>query len=170
VHQIVTQHGGQVFVQSTPGAGTTFHLFFRSGAQAEVSPRSPAAEVPSAWLTIRRVLLVEDEPAVAEGIALLLRSEGVDCFVVERGAEAAEAVRSFSPDLVVLDVGLPDMSGVDVYRQIIRIRADLPTIFSTGHGDHRLLSELPSSARVAFLSKPYDFASLERKAAAVLQQ
>lgn len=161
VHQIVALHGGQVRVDSNPGAGTTFHVLLRkSDSRSVAAPRADVTNV--VWQEIRQVVLVEDEPLVAEGIMALLAAEGVACERIELGRPAIERLRTFRPDLLILDIGLPDVSGVEVYRAVAESQKDLLTVFSTGHGDHRLLGELGMPPNVGFISKPYDFAELSR--------
>ena len=81
-----------------------------------------------------RVLLVEDEQAISDALAVALRREG---FEVTHAALAADARRAFAaapPDLMVLDVGLPDGSGFDLCREYLA-RADVPIIFLTARGE-----------------------------------
>lgn len=79
-----------------------------------------------------RVLVVEDEPALRSYLVPLLERSGFDVDAVETGAEALAALQVRPPDLVLLDVGLPDLSGLDVCREIRR-RADyLPVVMLTG--------------------------------------
>lgn len=103
-----------------------------------------------------RVLLVEDDPYVAAGIAALLGAEEYMVEVVSLGGRAEAAVERFSPDLVVLDVKLPDMSGTDVFRQLRARWRNLAIIFSSGHASN--LDELGAAqaGRVRLLQKPYD--------------
>lgn len=76
------------------------------------------------------VLIVDDEPAIAETVAYALRAEGHRAEHVSLGGEAVPRVRSGGIDLVVLDVGLPDMTGFDVCRAL-REFSDVPVIFLT---------------------------------------
>jgi two-component system catabolic regulation response regulator CreB len=90
-------------------------------------PRQEEFRVP-------RVLLVEDEQAISDALAVALRREG---FEVTHAALAADARRAFAaapPDLMVLDVGLPDGSGFDLCREYLA-RADVPIIFLTARGE-----------------------------------
>jgi len=85
---------------------------------ASVEPRS------------HRILVVEDEPGLAESVRYTLDSEGFDVLVVESGVAGLEKARLMEPDLILLDLMLPGMSGLDVCRQI-RSSSDVPIIMLT---------------------------------------
>jgi two-component system response regulator RegX3 len=85
---------------------------------ASVEPRS------------HRILVVEDEPGLAESVRYTLDSEGFDVLVVESGVAGLEQARLMEPDLILLDLMLPGMSGLDVCRQI-RSSSDVPIIMLT---------------------------------------
>src|SRR5699024_9442106 len=76
------------------------------------------------------ILIVEDEPAIADNIVYALRTEGFTPQWVRTGREALEQIHSDPPELMILDIGLPDMNGFDVCRQV-RAKAALPVIFLT---------------------------------------
>ena len=84
-----------------------------------------------------RILLVEDEPAIAETVLYALRTEGFEARHCLTGGEALRAVREDAFDLAVLDVGLPDIGGFALCRELRRLAAaaghDLPVIFLTAH-------------------------------------
>jgi two-component system response regulator RegX3 len=77
-----------------------------------------------------RILVVEDEPGVAESVKYALEVEGFDVLVAESGLAGLESARVNQPDLVLLDLMLPGMSGLDVCRQI-RLSSDIPIIMLT---------------------------------------
>ncbi|WP_460763708.1 two-component system response regulator CreB [Lysobacter fragariae] len=79
-----------------------------------------------------RILLVEDEPAIAETVLYALRTEGFDAHHCLTGGEALREVARETYDLAVLDVGLPDIGGFALCRELRRTR-DLPVIFLTAH-------------------------------------
>jgi signal transduction histidine kinase/ActR/RegA family two-component response regulator len=153
-HQIVQRHGGMIFVVSEPGEGSCFHLFLRA-ANGDSPKRNHDARVAAA-AGKRRVLLVEDDLHVATGIALMLQEENFVVDVVHLGADALDAIERIRPDVVVLDIGLPDVEGTKVYANIAASHPDLPVIFSTGHGDERKLEPFLARGNVAMLLKPYD--------------
>jgi two-component system, cell cycle sensor histidine kinase and response regulator CckA len=157
-HQVLTQHGGHLFVESEPGRGTTFHLFIPQGHPACAEPAED--DSGNDLLRSRRLLIVEDEPSIVEGISELLAFSGIEVHAVDRGAEAADAVARFHPDIVLLDVGLPDMDGAAVYARIRGIDASLPVIFATGHGDRHAIQDELCDPRTRFLQKPFEMATL----------
>lgn len=77
-----------------------------------------------------RILIVEDEPAIADNIIYALQTEGFEPLWLRTGAEALETLSQATPALVVLDIGLPDMSGFEVCRSLRR-HSDVPVIFLT---------------------------------------
>jgi DNA-binding response OmpR family regulator len=81
------------------------------------------------------LLLVEDEPALARGLADSFRDEGFDVQVVMRGDQALAAIREHRPQLVVLDILLPGRSGLDVLRDLRAAGQRLPVLMLTAKGD-----------------------------------
>ncbi|MEK6374970.1 MAG: PAS domain S-box protein [Acidobacteriota bacterium] len=155
-YQIVTRSGGHIFVESEPGAGTTFHIFLPLCC----ADAAPAVVVAPPMMALGRVLLVEDEPEVAAGVAMLLEIEGAEVHVVHSGGETVPAIERFSPDVVILDIGLPDIDGVEVYDRIVRRWPDLRVLFSSGHAQARNLEKWLARPNVALLVKPYEMCEL----------
>lgn len=81
-----------------------------------------------------RILIVEDDPRISEVLEYALRTAGYGVEITQRGREAAEIARRSSPDLIVLDIGLPDIDGFEVCR-IVRTYSDVPVIFLTSRSD-----------------------------------
>jgi two-component system cell cycle sensor histidine kinase/response regulator CckA len=155
-HQVVQRHGGDIFVESEVGLGTTFHIFLPLSSTAVATLLEPVAAAADA----RHVLLVEDDVAVATGLTSLLEFEGIRVDVAETGAAAILALERFTPDVVVLDVGLPDMEGTNVYTLIAAKLPRLPVIFSTGHADRARLDEFLERPNTGYLLKPYEGTAL----------
>jgi two-component system OmpR family response regulator len=78
-----------------------------------------------------RVLVVDDEPNIVDVISMALRFQGFDVAAAGTGAEALTQVAEFRPDLILLDIMLPDMEGFDVARRLGAQRARVPIIFLT---------------------------------------
>ena len=111
---------------------------------------NPATRLPV------HVLIVDDEPAVVDGIAMLLAAEGVVATSIFEGKQTIAAIERDTPGLVLLDIGLPDVSGVDVFRQIHRRWPKLRVILMSGHYNRSDLSEILEHPHVRFLQKPFD--------------
>jgi two-component system, OmpR family, catabolic regulation response regulator CreB len=118
----------------------------------------------------RTILVVEDEASIAETVTYALRTEGFEPVWRTTGREALAAVAGRTPALVVLDVGLPDMSGLDVCRELRRRGAGLPIIFLTarsGEVDRVVGLELGADDYVV---KPFSPRELTARVRAVLRR
>ncbi len=115
------------------------------------------------------ILVVEDEPAIADTIVYALESEGFRCQRLEVGAGVAELLDRQPVALVVLDIGLPDMSGIEVCRRI-RQRHDVPVIFLTARAseiDRVVGLELGADD---YVTKPFSPRELAARTKAVLRR
>lgn len=107
-----------------------------------------------------QVLLVEDNDVLAAGISLVLRSAGYSVNHVSTGKAALTALRASTPDLVILDLGLPDMDGMDVLRSARRDRFTNPVMILTARDTTRdKVSGLDSGAD-DYLAKPFEIDEL----------
>jgi len=157
-HQVITQHGGYIFLESERGSGTTFHLFLPKAATQ--SSRKLRPETPEPAPAARKLLIIEDEQSIVDGLSILLEDDGIEVEGIGSGFEAVEAVSRFHPDVILLDYGLPGMDGSEVYALIRTIDSSVPIIFATGHGDHRTLHDSLNDPRTRFLQKPFEIADL----------
>jgi two-component system, cell cycle sensor histidine kinase and response regulator CckA len=169
VHQIVQNHGGHVFAEGTPGEGTVFHLFFPLAEPVEVDAEGPTTGGGSGIRGLA-ILLVEDDESVVEGLTALLENEGASVSSVRSGTEAIERVCELRPDALILDIGLPDISGIDVFEKIEEIRPGTPVVFSTGHGDETHVERIAGRETAAFLMKPYEIDVLLEALAAITRK
>jgi len=157
VHAIVRAHGGSITVESTPGKGTRFHWFMKIAAPSALEATLPAKD-PTRH--VRKIALIEDDDAVAEGVTLLLKLSNFEVRRVSLGREAVPLISEFKPDAVVLDVGLPDMDGLSVFRLIEKHAPTMPMVFATGHADEALLGEVTNLPHVGFIRKPFEIDDL----------
>jgi PAS domain S-box-containing protein len=159
--QLVIRNGGTIAVESTPGVGTRFKIELPEALPSVQRLLDEPLLSPDQF-GVRRVLIVEDDRSVASGLASILESEKVQVRVVVRGGEAVGAIAAFDPDVVLIDIGLPDMSGTAVYEQIAARWPRMSVIFSTGHADEARFP-YPGLKHVGFLRKPYSTETLLNK-------
>ena len=159
--QIVVRNGGTIGVESAVGEGTRFTIDLPA-APPPVRETAKAAESELQQVGIERVLIVEDDPSVGPGLAAILEGEGVAVRLVDRGYDAVNAAAAFHPDVVLIDVSLPDISGAEVYERIVARWPSMAVIFSTGHAEEARLPQ-PRSEHVGFLRKPYSGETLLAK-------
>jgi signal transduction histidine kinase/CheY-like chemotaxis protein len=131
VYGILERHGGRIAVASTPGRGTIFTLRFQAAAGGPDTAPSPA---PSQLHAPRRILLIDDEAPVRTTLAALLRAVGHDVIEAENGAAGLAALAAQAVDLVLTDLGMPEMTGWEVAQRVKAARPSLPVILLTGWG------------------------------------
>ncbi len=103
-----------------------------------------------------RVLVVDDDSLVADGLALQLRAIGHDVIgIAGGGLEALRSARSLQPDLVLLDIQMHDLDGLSVCRHLMQ-QQSIPILMVTGHSDHQLIAEAERCGASGYLLKPTD--------------
>jgi two-component system cell cycle sensor histidine kinase/response regulator CckA len=148
VWHLVTEAGGEVALDSTPGAGTRFHITLPRWTQTSKStPPIRVVNKPTAPAGSGNVLLVEDEPLVVETSSALLRRHGYNVTHRPDGAAAWETLEAdASPyDVLLVDVNMPRMSGIDLIRHVRAIRFTGAIIVMSGRlteQERRILAEL----------------------------
>ena len=159
VKSLVGMHGGSVEARSGgPGLGSEFVV--RLPLLYEVAKAE--ATRPIEPLPARRILIVDDSRDGGESLAVLLRVLGANAELVHSGRAALEAVETFGPDVVLLDIGMPGMDGYEVAR---RIRADaanhgIMLIALTGWGQEEDRQRSAAAGFNHHLVKPADIDKL----------
>ncbi|HEU5362141.1 MAG TPA: response regulator transcription factor [Gaiellaceae bacterium] len=115
------------------------------------------------------MLVVDDEDAIRDAVAYVLRSDGNDVEVASTGEDAVEAVGEGSFDLVVLDVMLPDISGVEVARRV-RAESDVPIIMLTARSSETDLVVGFEAGADDYVAKPFSVHELVSRARAILRR
>lgn len=105
--------------------------------------------------TLPIVFVVDDEPAVGVSVKRLLHSVGLEARHFTSASEFLRAKRPDAPGCIVLDVRLPDLSGLDLQQELVKANVDLPVIFVTGHADIPMTVRAMKAGAVEFLTKPF---------------
>ncbi|MDP4858594.1 MAG: ATP-binding protein [Desulfobacterales bacterium] len=146
-YNLVKSHGGDIAFESRPGKGTIFHIDFPTLATGK-----PA-----------KILIVDDDPVIRRMLTRALTDRSA--YLVDEAANGVEAclkLGAYRPDLLILDIFMPDMDGVEVCRALKKdpALAEVKVIVTTGHPQHPKLAEVDRLGFKNIRSKPYNVSEL----------
>ena len=169
--ELVKLMGGHLFITSKKGSGTQVTLEFSFEKATELSkPQNQLAEIPIACLKGINVLLVEDNPTNRIVATSMMEPYGIIVTEAENGYEALDKLRSFTPDLILMDVQMPGIDGLETTQQIRKkIGLELPIIALTANVLLPMQVKCRESGMNDFLGKPYDEGELISKIATMLK-
>ncbi len=150
VYGILERHGGHINVHSTPGKGTTFTLRF----PAAPGTLPPLAAAPHLGLP-QRLLLIDDDPLVRQTLARLLQTAGHTVLEAAGGPAGLACLEAEAVDLVLTDLGMPDMNGMEVARAVKAQAPHLPVLLLTGWGDEGASEVVQAGLVDRVLGKPF---------------
>jgi PAS domain S-box-containing protein len=160
VRRLVEMHGGQVSATSAgPGAGSTFRI--RLPLSDRPVPATPARRIDR-HIDAQRVLVVDDNADAADSLAELLRMRGHEAQAAYDGRDALERLRLMPADIVLLDIGLPEMDGYEVASRIRDEHAAITLVAITGYGQASDVRRAVDAGFDAHITKPVAFDELER--------
>jgi two-component system NtrC family sensor kinase len=157
VYGIVKQHQGWIEVQSQPGAGTTFHIYFPPAAATSPPPPEPKPETPSPHGT-ETILVAEDEPTLREMVSDILTQHGYHVLEASSGPAALEVWRREHTriDLLLTDMVMPGgMMGTDLAEELHRNNPALKVIYTTGYSPGSTGLQDAISKGINLLPKPF---------------
>jgi signal transduction histidine kinase/CheY-like chemotaxis protein len=161
VKKLIEMHGGQITARSDGlGWGSTFELRLPRAR----APAAADAVTASSKVSARRVMIVDDNVDAADSLALLLGMEGHETVCVYSAAAALQRVTGFAPDVILLDIGLPDTDGYEVARRLHALPgcAAIKLIALTGYGQADDRERALAAGFEAHLVKPVDLGALAR--------
>ena len=182
VHAIVSSHDGAIVVESAPGAGTRFDLYFpgapvKAPAETPVPPGAPpSVAAPKSRIVAfgksRRILLVDDEDSVLTIADSLLKRFG---FAPRSFALPVEALNVFKSDpdsfaAVITDLTMPEMTGLELSHHILAIRPTTPIILTSGYLNSEALQRARDSGVKSVIKKPFDMMELITQIRSVLNE
>lgn len=108
----------------------------------------------------REIFVIDDDPNVREVLELAFELDGFRASGFEDGATFLSALRARTPDCILLDVGLPGQSGLDILKELHRTDANTPVFMISGRGDIPMAVDAIRHGVVDFFEKPFDVASI----------
>ncbi len=154
VHGIVNDHGGAVTVESNPGKGSSFAVYLPRIADTE--SRDSVGEIE--FLEGEgRVLLVDDEQQIVDYEVQTLEKAG---YITYASTSSVEALNIFKKqkkilDLVITDMAMPEMTGLQLFQEIRKIRPDIPVLLCTGYSEHVTAESSAKMGIDGYLAKPF---------------
>ena len=109
---------------------------------------------------MRRILIVDDEMGIVEEVKSFFEEEGYEVHTADTAKEGIDAVTQLKPDLMILDMKLPDMSGLNVLRISKEVSPKTKVIVNTGYVDQQIIDEAERLGRDSFLQKPFNLERL----------
>ena len=140
VHGIVQAHEGAIDVESEPGWGTTFHIYLPAAVQSAAEQAAAAGAGVRTPERGRQLIFLDDDEALVSAMVRMLSRHGYRVSGHTVAEEALDAVRAAPQayDLFLSDCNMPRLSGLDVARELSRIRPDLPVVIFAGQVDAEL--------------------------------
>jgi two-component system, cell cycle sensor histidine kinase and response regulator CckA len=166
VYGIVGQHDGWINVESEVGQGSSFDLYLPMCPEADSLGEGAAAHAPQLRLCAaghgERVLVVEDEGTIRTLTAHVLRDKGYQVSVAEKGLDALALFEHENGrfDMLISDVVLPDLSGLDLAEKIHAQKPAIPILLCSGYSDERSRWGTISEKGFRFLQKPFPLSLL----------
>jgi CheY-like chemotaxis protein len=154
VYGIVKSYGGTITVQSEVGKGTEFCVYLPLFMKAEDHEEKPEESMSGGK---ERILFVDDEETLVELGENVLASLGYDVVGKKNSLEALELFSAFPEkfDLVVTDMTMPNMTGIDLAQKILRIKPEMPIILCTGFSETITQESIDSAGVRDLIMKPF---------------
>jgi signal transduction histidine kinase/CheY-like chemotaxis protein len=158
---LIHMHSGTITARSEgPGKGSAFIVQFPIADPPSAAPQAPNAE-PETEEGPMRILVVDDNFAAAESLSRLLEHYGHTVRVAHTGGEVVARVSVFKPDVILLDIGLPDIDGYEVARRLRKNSVSAFTIALTGYGQEEDKAQAFAAGFNYHLTKPVGIADIQ---------
>jgi signal transduction histidine kinase/ActR/RegA family two-component response regulator len=161
---IVRDLCGGLHVESQPGQGTAFKLVFPMSVQRETAV-SPQTQAPTNGAAGQLILVIDDEKPVREAVTDIMNMHEVEVITAVNGQEGITLFTQHKNEiqLVLLDMSMPGLSGIDTLAELRQIDPEVSVILSSGYSQEQIAHEVKVNDRTGFLAKPYDVDALVNK-------
>jgi len=165
VYGVIQAHHGFIDVKSALGHGTIFQLYLPVPAVPESNTILPHAAEPHVFGNAETILVVEDEEFLMETLSYELEKNGFSVLRARDGMEAISVYRKHQKEiaLVVTDMGLPAMTGIDAFKRLKELDPFIKVIFMSGFFEPEIKTELQTAGALGFIQKPYKLGDVLRK-------
>lgn len=169
VYGIVKQNNGHIDVDSVPGRGTTFRLYFPKSESSDMSKQRERVDPPRSGRG-ETVLIVEDEAVINRLVQEMLEGLGYQTISVQSPAEAIDSVTQYpgSIDLMVTDVVMPGMNGYQLAQRLAVVKPRMKFLYMSGYTDAMSAHDDKGEKEISFLQKPFSKTELAFKVREVL--
>ncbi len=162
-HGIVAEHGGRIYAESKLGKGASLIVELPIIAEYEqVQADRPVVE-KARKVAKAKILVVDDEAVVRNFLSRVLTEEGYQVEVVGNGQDALDMMKNRRYRLILLDIKMPDMSGIDLFKQLNEIAESLAkrVVFVTGDIMGEDTKRFLTQTRAPYITKPFDAKQLK---------
>ncbi len=170
VHGIVKSYGGMIAAHSEIGKGSSFEIFFpRIEVTSAVPDAGSTAELPTGS---ERILFVDDEEMIVTVTTEMLKNLGYEVVPANRGLEALQLFKTNINQfhLVITDLTMPDMTGIELAYELLRIQSDIPIILGTGFISKEVREKAKSTGILEIIMKPFNLNKMAETVRRVLDE
>jgi PAS domain S-box-containing protein len=168
---IVKSHGGRILCRSAPGEGSEFTLYFPIISPV-LSPQGEISEPTSSPGGNELILVVDDEASVRHLARTILERHGYSVLGASNGEKALSlfAENHSKIDLVIMDLGMPGMSGTQCLERLLALKPDLKFMVASGYARKQDANGMAKLGKVPFLAKPFTVRGLLHEVRQVLEK
>jgi two-component system cell cycle sensor histidine kinase/response regulator CckA len=168
----VQQSGGHIWLYSEPGFGTTFKIYLPRVDQAVAASTAPSASKQPERRPSESVLIVEDNEAVRSMLCRVLRTSGYRVLEAANANAALQvcAAQPLAIDMLISDVVMPEMSGIDLATELKRAHPSMRVLLMSGYSGTAMMRHGEIRSDIPFLEKPFNPETITRKVREVLDQ
>jgi PAS domain S-box-containing protein len=170
VYGIVRQHGGTIWVYSEPDKGTTFKIYFPVTTECHEDEKQDESATPNPAGGTETILVVEDNEHVRNLAVFILEQNGYHVVSAENGQEALAKLGQSdrAVDLLLTDVVMPGINGVQLLEQVLRLHPNIKVLFMSGYPENVVAHRGVIDEGVQFIQKPFSVRALVSKVRKIL--